>query len=669
MTISQVSKLTPTHNELSNAIRILTADAVQQANSGHPGMPMGMADVATVLFTKYLKFDPKNPGWPDRDRFILSAGHGSMLLYSLLYLTGYTDFTLGELKNFRQLGAKTAGHPEYESASGIETTTGPLGQGLANAVGMALGEKLLNERFKNNIVDHYTYVIVGDGCLMEGLSQEAISLAGNLKLSKLIVLFDDNKICIDGPTSLTVLDDQIVRFSASEWHTQSVDGHDPDAIEIAIQNAKTSEKPSLISCKTIIGFGAPNKEGTAATHGAPLGSDEIALLRERLKWPHEAFFVPENILSAWRECGSKGQSHFLKWEQRMKALDDELSNEFWRVTKGKITTNFSEMLAEFKESCVDDRPSWATRKSSGEVLKILTEKMPELIGGSADLTGSVNTQTNATTPISSKKFDGRYIHFGVREHAMSAIMNGMSLHGGFIPYGGTFLVFADYMRGSMRLSALMKQRVIYVLTHDSIGLGEDGPTHQAVETLASLRAIPNFNLFRPCDPIETAECWELAIQSPDRPSGIVLTRQSVPTIRNNFSKNNMTAKGAYIIQRENAGDRVVSIFATGSEVQIALEAQKKLQEMGISTAVISMPCWELFDQQDKSYKEEVIGSAQVNVAVEAAVRIGWDKYIGSDGIFVGMDGFGASAPAEQLFEHFKITSEHIVKAVNFRCRK
>ncbi len=575
------------HQDMANAIRFLSADAVQQANSGHPGMPMGMADAATVLFTKFLKFDAATPDWPDRDRFVLSAGHGSMLLYSLLYLTGYADMTIDELKNFRQLGAKTAGHPEYGHAAGIEMTTGPLGQGITTAVGMALAERMMNQRFGDGLVDHYTYAIAGDGCLMEGISHEAISMAGHLGLSKLIVLFDDNDICIDGETNMTVADDQLTRFTASGWGVTAVDGHAPDAVEAAITAAKESDKPSLIACKTVIGKGAPNKQGTSSTHGAPLGDEEVALARDAMGWPHGAFVVPSDVLSAWRDAGSHGRSERAQWEGRLAA--DVSKAEFDRTVAGTLADGWIDAINAHKKRCTDEEVGWATRKASGEVLMVLTKALPEMIGGSADLTGSVNTKTPSTHLVTPDDFSGRYIHYGVREHAMAAVMNGMTLHGGFIPYGGTFLVFADYMKGAMRLSSLMGQRVVYVLTHESIGLGEDGPTHQPVETLAMLRAMPNFRVFRPCDAVETAECWALALETADGPSGLVLTRQGVPLQRDTHTDQNLCAKGGYILAEGEDSDRQATVLATGSEVQIAMVAREALQGEGISTAVVSMP--------------------------------------------------------------------------------
>ena len=653
--------MTVAHADMANAIRFLSADAVQRANSGHPGMPMGMADVATVLFTKYLRFDAADPNWPDRDRFVLSAGHGSMLIYSLLHLSGYEAMTMDQIRNFRQLGSITAGHPEYGHVPGVETTTGPLGQGITAAVGMALAERMLNARFGDEAVDHRTYVMAGDGCLMEGISHEAVSLAGALKLGKLIVLFDDNDICIDGPTDMVMIDDQPARFAASGWHVQSIDGHDVVAIAAAIEAAQTDDRPSMIACKTVIGKGAPNKEGTASTHGAPLGDEEIALARASIDWPHPAFHVPDDVLVAWRQAGARGAKARAAWSDRTAGI----SGDFWRALSGDLKDGWLDAVNAYKAKCSEENPRWATRKASGEALAVLTEAIPEMIGGSADLTGSVNTKTPSTEPVTSSDFGGRYIHFGVREHAMGAVMNGLALHGGFIPYGGTFLVFADYMKGAMRLSALMAQRVIYVLTHDSIGLGEDGPTHQAVETLAMLRALPNFKVYRPCDPVETAECWALALQDTDGPSGMVLTRQGVPTQRTSHTDDNLCAKGAYVLAEAVEG-RQVTLFATGSEVSIAMDARDILEADGVGTAVVSVPCWELFDEQDVAYQREVLGKRTVRVAVEAGVRMGWDKYIRNHGGFVGMSGFGASAPAAQLFEHFGITSEKVVEEVKAR---
>jgi transketolase len=648
--------MTASQKDMANAIRFLSADAVQAAKSGHPGMPMGMADAATVLFSKFLKFDPGRPDWPDRDRFVLSAGHGSMLIYSFLHLAGYKDMTMDELKNFRQMGAKTAGHPEYGHAEGIETTTGPLGQGIATAVGMALSERMLNARFGDDAVDHYTYAIVGDGCLMEGISHEAVSMAGNLRLGKLIVLWDDNSICIDGPTNMTVGDDQLARFKASGWDVCSVDGHDPDAVAAAIEKAKATAAPSLIGCKTTIGFGAPNKAGTSAAHGAPLGDEEIKGAREALGWPHDPFVIPGDVLAAWRQAGSRSVGERQAWEGRVAGLADKA--EFERMISGKLPGGWQQAVIDHKKAISAEAPKLATRQASGKVLEVLTGVISNMIGGSADLTGSVNTKTSRTEAVTASNFSGRYIHYGVREHAMAAMMNGIALHGGFVPYSGTFLVFADYMKGAMRLSALMGQRVIYVLTHDSIGLGEDGPTHQPVETVAMLRALPNFNVFRPCDAVETAECWEIALVEEDTPSAMVLTRQGLPTLRTTHNDENLCARGAYVLAAAD-GERKVTLLATGSEVSVAMEARDALQASGAPTAVVSMPCWELFDAQERKYKDEVLGPGTIRIGVEAAVGMGWDRYIGENGAFVGMSGFGASAPAGELFKHFGITADNV----------
>ena len=651
------------HTRLANAIRFLAADAVQAARSGHPGMPMGMADVATVLFTRFLKFDATAPDWPDRDRFVLSAGHGSMLLYGLLYLSGYPGMDIAQIRNFRQLGYKTAGHPEYGHAPGIETTTGPLGQGLATAVGMALAERMLAARFGDDLVDHNTYVIAGDGCLMEGISHEAVSLAGHLRLSKMIVLFDDNAISIDGGTQLSVSDDQKARFAASGWDVRSVDGHDPAAIAEAINSARSSGKPSMIACRTVIGFGAPNKQGTASTHGAPLGDDEIAAAREALGWSAPPFEIPDDILAAWRNNGMRGVKARREWEEKIAAADN--GPGLMQALNTDLPANIGEVIIAHKAHVSTQAPGWATRVASGEVLNAIADGFPNLIGGSADLTGSVNTRTKDMVPIQAGDYTGRYVYYGVREHGMAAAMNGIALHGGFVPYGGTFLVFADYMKGAMRLSALMGQRVIYVLTHDSIGLGEDGPTHQAVETLASLRALPNFNVLRPCDGVETAECWDIALADVKTPSAMILTRQGLPTLRTVHTRENRSAMGAYVLIEADGGaaSRDVTLLATGSEVSVAADARVALKEQGIAAAVVSMPCWELFDAQDKAYQTAVLGTAP-KVAVEAAMRLGWDRYLCNNGTFVGMNGFGASAPARDLFEHFGITAEAVAVAAH-----
>lgn len=650
-------------NEMANAIRALAMDAVQAANSGHPGAPMGMADLATVLFTRHLKFDAADPQWPDRDRFILSNGHASMLLYAVLYLTGYSDMTIDEIKNFRQLGSRTAGHPEYGHASGIETTTGPLGQGLANAVGMALAERMMNARFGDDLVDHYTYVFAGDGCLMEGISHEAISMAGHLKLSRLIVLFDDNSISIDGGTDLTVSDDQMARFAASGWDVARIDGHDPDAIDQALTAAKQSDRPSMIACRTIIGYGSPNKQGTSATHGAPLGEEEIAATRAELGWPYVPFEVPNAILDTWRDAGQRSGADHTAWDAALAALDDDARASFNTLQSGELPADLAATVNAYKSQLSADAPGWATRKSSQEALEVLTANVPAMVGGSADLTGSNNTKTAATAPISADDFSGRYIYYGVREHAMAAVMNGMALHGGVIPYGGTFLTFTDYCRPSIRLSALMGLRVVYVMTHDSIGLGEDGPTHQAVEHIASLRAIPNLNVFRPADAVETAECWQLAIENTSTPSVLALTRQGLPTVRNEHTDENLCARGAYVIADADGGARQATILATGSEVEIALAARDLLQADGIATAVVTMPCWELFDQQPDAYRAETLGASGARVAVEAASCFGWSRYGVDENKVVGMRSFGASAPIADLYAHFGITAQAVADAV------
>jgi transketolase len=657
----KMTEQTAAHRDLANAIRALAMDAVQQADSGHPGMPMGMADVATVLFQKFLKFDPSDPHWPDRDRFILSAGHGSMLLYSLLYLTGYADMTLDELKRFRQLGSRTAGHPEHGHASGIETTTGPLGQGLGNSVGFALAERLLRQRFGADVVDHFTYVISGDGCLMEGVGQEAITLAGHLGLGRLIVLFDDNGISIDGPTSLSTSEDHKKRFAAAGWHVQGVDGHDPDAVTRAIRKArKVTDKPSLIACKTIIGYGAPTKAGTAATHGSPLGKDEVLGARQKLGWNYPPFEIPEPVFSAWRKIGRRGKSARRKWAARHAAMAEADRAEFDRRQKGDIPPVVGETVAAFKAKIAAEKPAWATRKSSQEVLEVINPVLPDTIGGSADLTGSNNTKTASLKPATLADPAGRYVYYGIREHAMAAAMNGLSLHGGVIPYGGTFLVFTDYARGAIRLSALMGIRVIYVMTHDSIGLGEDGPTHQPIEHLAALRAIPNMHVLRPADAIETAECWQIALETAKGPSIIALTRQNVPTIRH-AGDSNLCARGAYILAGEPAN--AIRLIASGSEVQLALAARDLLAKDGLAAAVVSMPSWELFAAQADTYRSEVMGGdGTVRVACEAASGFGWERWLGAKGAFVGMTGFGASAKAADLYKHFGITAEAIAQA-------
>jgi transketolase len=648
-----------THRDMANALRALAMDAVEKAKSGHPGMPMGMADVATVLWTRFLKFDPAVPDWPDRDRFVLSAGHGSMLLYGLLHLTGFADMTIDEIKNFRQLGSRTAGHPEFGHAGGIETTTGPLGQGLGNSVGMALAERMLAAEFGSDLVDHHTYVVAGDGCLMEGLSHEAISLAGHLRLGRLIVLFDDNRISIDGPTSLSVSDDQLARFAACGWDVASVDGHDPDAIAAAIEHARASERPSLLACRTVIGYGAPTKAGTAATHGAPLGADEIRGARANLGWSAEPFEIPAAIRQAWREAG--GRNRMLREEWHARLATHKSRAEFDRRIAGTVPATLGAAIVEAKRKASADAPKVATRQSSQNVLEAIVPAMPELVGGSADLTGSNNTKTKPMNPVTADDFSGRYIYYGVREHGMAAAMNGIALHRGFVPYGGTFLVFTDYCRPSLRLSALMGQRVVYVMTHDSIGLGEDGPTHQPIEHLAALRAIPNLNVFRPADTVETAECWQLALESAGTPSVIALSRQSVPTLRTAHSDENLSARGAYVLVEPSA-TRQATIIATGTEVEIAVAAAARLEADGVATAVVSMPCWSMFDAQPAAYRDAVLGSP-IRVSIEAASIFGWERYVGPKGHAIGMTGFGASAPAPDLYRHFGITADSVVEKV------
>ncbi len=648
------------HNRMANAIRFLAMDAVEKANSGHPGMPMGCADVATVLFTRFLSFDPKNPLWPDRDRFVLSAGHGSMLLYSLLYLTGYEDMTIEDIKQFRQMGAKTAGHPEYGHASGIETTTGPLGQGIANAVGMAIAEKKLSVEFGSDLQNHYTYALVGDGCLMEGISQEAISLAGHLKLNKLIVLWDNNGISIDGAISLADSTDQHARFRASGWNTLAVDGHNPEEIAAALETARKSDKPTMIACKTVIGFGAPNKAGTHKVHGSPLGADEIAAARKALGWEEEAFVVPADVLDAWRLAGLRSTKTRKDWEECLAHADPEKRAEFTRRFAGDLPGGFDGAIDAYKRKLAETKPTVATRKASEDALEVINGVLTETLGGSADLTGSNNTKTSQTKSITPDDFSGRYIHYGIREHGMAAAMNGIALHGGLIPYSGGFLIFSDYCRPSIRLAALMGIRVIHVLTHDSIGLGEDGPTHQPVEQMAALRAIPNLLMFRPADATETAECWQVALENKHRPSGLALTRQNLVAARTEYEEKNLSAYGAY--ELVSASDAKVSIFASGSEVEIALKAQTTLAGKGIAARVVSVPCFELFFEQPQAYRDAIIGKAPVKIGVEAAVRQGWDSIIGSDGIFIGMKSFGASGPYKELYKHFGITPEAVVAA-------
>jgi transketolase len=651
------------HDRMANAIRALAMDAVEAAKSGHPGLPMGAADIATVLFTRFLKFDPADPAWPDRDRFVLSAGHGSMLLYALFYLLGYEQMTIEEIKHFRQLGSLTPGHPEYGHTPGVETTTGPLGQGLANAVGMAIAERHLAAVFGRDVVDHFTYVLASDGDLMEGISQEAIALAGNLKLKKLIVLFDDNGISIDGPLALADSVDQVNRFESAGWTATRVDGQDPAAIAAAIEAAKKSERPSLIACRTTIGFGAPTKGGTEKAHGAALGPEEVAAARQQLGWTSPPFEIPSAILAQWRKAGERARPMRLAWQQRIAALPADKRTEFERRTRNELPAKkLASAVREVKEKLSAAPKDIATRSASEFALEALVPALPEMIAGSADLTGSNNTRTKGMKALSAADYSGRFIHYGVREHGMAAAMNGMALHGGIIPYSGTFLVFSDYCRPAIRLAALMGQRVIHVMTHDSIGLGEDGPTHQPVEQVAALRAIPNLKVFRPADAVETVECWQLALESKDGPSVLALTRQNVPQLRLGFDETNRCALGAYELMAADDDDAVVSLFATGSEVAIAVAAKKLLAERKISARVISVPCFELLFAAPADKRAAIVGHARVNVAVEAGIRQGWDEIIGSAGAFVGMTGFGASAPYKELYQRFGITAEAVAEA-------
>lgn len=656
----------PSLHTMASAIRALSMDAVEAAKSGHPGMPMGMADVATVLFTQFLKFDPKNPTWADRDRFVLSAGHGSMLLYSLAYLTGYERMTIDEIKRFRQLHSLTPGHPEVDPSLGIEMTTGPLGQGVSTAVGMALAERITNARFGDELIDHYTYVIASDGDLMEGVSHEACSLAGHLGLNRLIVLWDDNHISIDGTTDLSFTDDTQARFRSYGWNTIAVDGHDTDAVSKAIAQARTStDKPTLIACRTIIGKGAPNKANSHACHGSPLGADEVAATRTAIGWTHEPFVVPDEVLSAWRAAGTRSVEAYNAWSSRRATLSAEAGKAFDEAFSHGVPSALADTIVAFKQKISAEKPSWATRVASGNTLEVLVPAIPEMVGGSADLTPSNNTKVKNTADVKGKgEFAGRYVRYGVREHGMATLMNGMTLHGGIIPYGGTFMQFADYCRPAIRLAALMKQRTVFVMTHDSIGLGEDGPTHQPVEHLAALRAIPNLLVLRPADAVETAECWQIALEATGAPSVLALTRQNVPTLRTEHTAENLSARGAYVIV-EAEGERKATILATGSEVSLAVEARKALQAQGIGTAVVSMPSWELFERQDDAYKASVLGTG-VRVGVEAAIRLGWDRWLGDKGAFVGMTGFGESAPYQELYKHFGITAEAVVDAVKAR---
>ena len=656
------AKADPAHAEMANAIRFLAIDAVEKAKSGHPGMPMGMADVATVLFSRFMKFDPADPAWPDRDRFVLSAGHGSMLLYALLHLTGYEAVTIDEIKRFRQWGAKTPGHPEYGHTPGVETTTGPLGQGIATAVGMALAEKMLQAEYGKKIVDHHTYVLASDGDLMEGISQEAIAMAGHWKLNKLIVLWDDNGISIDGPLSIADSVDQVKRFKSAGWAAELIDGHDPEAIAAAIARAQKSSRPSLIACKTTIGYGAPTKAGTSKVHGEALGPEELKGAKEKLGISLEPFSVPDDVLAAWREAGRRGAPARAEWETRLAEMGPRKRAEFERRLRHERPAALAKALKDHKKALLETPLNIATRKSSEAAIEVIAAAMPfEFVAGSADLTGSNNNKAKSATSFSAKTPKGRFIHYGIREHGMAAAMNGIFLHGGFAPNGATFLVFSDYARGAMRLSALMGAGVVYVLTHDSIGLGEDGPTHQPVEHLAALRAIPNMRVFRPADAVETAECWELALNRTNGPTVLALTRQNLPQLRTSAPSDNPCSHGGYELVAAQ-GEAKVSLFATGSEVEIAVAAQKQLAERGIPARVVSVPSLELLLEQPEDAKAAIIGKAPVKIAIEAAVRWGWDAVIGSDGIFIGMHSFGESGPYKELYKHFGITAEAAVDA-------
>ena len=648
------------YESMANAVRALAIDAVEQAKSGHVGLPLGMADFATILWSEFLKHNPEDPDWPDRDRFVLSAGHGSMLLYALMHLTGYKSVSIDDIKKFRQLGSNTPGHPENIITKGVETTTGPLGQGLANAVGMAIAERHLKARFSDELINHKIWVVAGDGCLMEGISQEVITLAGHLKLSNLVVIFDDNEVTIDGGIDLTDSTEQGARFKASGWSVRQVLGHDEESIRSGLQYAQGShEKPIFLNVKTIIGYGAPTLKGTGKAHGGPYGTEEVDGFRKNINWPYEPFEIPEQIRQDWQKAGKRCEDEYENW--KLRSANYTRLGELEQALAGELPENLSEIIVELKKTFTQSDKDKATRVWSGLVLEKLTEAVPSMVGGSADLTGSNNTRTAHTAVLDSRNYGGRFIHYGIREHGMAGAMNGMALHGGVIPYSGTFFTFSDYSRAAIRLSALMGCRVINVMTHDSIGLGEDGPTHQPVEHLASLRAMPNMLVFRPCDGVETAECWELALRNATGPSTLVLTRQGVPNLRRENGKENLCAKGAYVFSQALGEERAV-ILATGSELQIAVKAQSELQAKGISVRVVSIPCFELFEDQSRDYKEEVLGGNLPKVAVEAGVRFGWDRWIGR-GEFVGMDSFGASAPYKDLFEHFGINVAGVVRAV------
>ena len=655
-------------NQLSNAIRFLSIDAVQKANSGHPGMPMGMADVATVLFKYHLRFNPKNPYWINRDRFILSAGHGSMLLYSLLYLTGFKSISIDDIKNFRQLDSICAGHPEYKRGTGIETTTGPLGQGLGNAVGMGIAEEILRKKFGPTLINNKTYVIASDGDLMEGVSHEVMSLAGHLKLKNLIVFFDNNKISIDGSTSLSVSDNYKKRFEGYGWNFLEINGHNEKQISNAITKASRSNKPTIISCKTIIGFGSPNKSGKASSHGSPLGSEEIALVRKKLKWNSEPFEIPEEILKAWKEIGQKGTKLEEKWQETLDKKNSDIKNAFQNIYIDSNLKDLESLIKKEKIKYFESKPSLATRQCSSVAIEKISSILPQLIGGSADLSGSNNTKTNNSKVINTKNFDGNYIHYGVREHGMASIMNGLALYSGLIPYGGTFLIFSDYCKPSIRLSALMGLKVIYIFSHDSIGLGEDGPTHQPIEQLDGLRAIPNLNVFRPADINETLECWEIALKSKNTPSAFALSRQKLPYINPKLSENNRCETGAYVVKMT-SHDSKVTLIASGSEVELALETHDLLKENNIDSKVVSMPCQELFDKQSVNFKNDILDKESLIVAIEAGNVSSWNKYLGNNGIAFGIDRFGESAPYKKVYEHLNLSAEKIVLAIQEKLRK
>ena len=651
--------MSPVFKNLTNAIRFLSIDAIQKANSGHPGLPMGMADVATVLFKYYLRFNPKNPSWINRDRFVLSAGHGSMLLYSLLYLTGYKSVSIKDIQNFRQLNSICAGHPEYEKNSGIETTTGPLGQGLSNAVGMAIAEEIMKKKFGSSLINHKTYVIASDGDFMEGISHEVMSLAGHLRLKNLIVLFDNNKISIDGSTKLTISDSYKKRFESYGWSFQEINGHNEKQILKAIKKSLNSKKPNLISCKTIIGYGSPNKSGKASSHGAALGEEEVKLVRKKLNWKFEPFVIPKEILNEWRKIGEKGVLQEKNWNTVFNKKSKNIKDEFSRIINNKLPKNFDKIIEIQKKKFFDLKPNIASRQASANFLEEITKNLPELVGGSADLSDSNNTKTKHSAILKPSNYSGNYIHYGVREHGMAGIMNGMALHGGILPYGGTFLIFLVYCKPSLRLSAFMGLKVIYIFSHDSIGLGEDGPTHQPVEHLAHLRAIPNLNVFRPADTIETLECWEIALKSSTNPSVIALSRQKIPFITETLTRKNMSSLGGYELKKTNSNPEI-TLIASGSEVQIAIDALNKLKEANINSKVVSMPCQELFDKQSKEYREKVIEKNSKKISIEASSIFGWEKYVGSEGSSLGMKSFGKSAPYKTIYEDFNLTSNSVV---------